>query len=76
MMSGPLFIAALDYSSTLKFTFYGLLAAGFVIAVVVGSIAWYNSKKPPGWEGADKPNWVPNVDAKDKTSSESDQSGS
>ena len=44
-MPVPLVFAALDYSTTLKTTFYGLLVVGFVVAVVVGSIAWYNSKK-------------------------------
>jgi len=48
-MPVPLVFAALDYSTTLKTTFYGLLVVGFVVAVVVGSIAWYNSKKPAGW---------------------------
>ncbi len=58
----PLPLAELDYSTTLKTIFYGLLAVGFLSAVVFGSIAWYNSKKPPGWEGAEKPNWVPGMD--------------
>ncbi|OLT62650.1 photosystem II assembly protein Psb35 [Moorena bouillonii] len=35
---------------------------GFVAAVVIGSIAWYNSKRPAGWEGSDTPNWVPKID--------------
>lgn len=61
----PLPLAELDYSTTLKTTFYGLLAVGFLAAVIIGSIAWYNSKKPPGWEGAEKPNWVPEVDTED-----------
>ncbi|MEM1281064.1 MAG: hypothetical protein AAF827_04145 [Cyanobacteria bacterium P01_D01_bin.6] len=65
-MLAPLPLAELDYSTTLKTTFYALLAVGFLATVVIGSIAWYNSKKPPGWEGAEKPNWVPDVD--DKTS--------
>lgn len=56
-------LAELDYSTTLKTIFYGLLVVGFLAAVIIGSIAWYNSKKPPGWEGAEKPNWVPEVDA-------------
>ena len=55
-------LAELDYSTTLKTVFYGLLAVGFLSAVIIGSIAWYNSKKPPGWEGAEKPDWVPGMD--------------
>lgn len=35
---------------------------GFIAAVSIGSIAWYNSKRPPGWEGKDRPDVVPKVD--------------
>lgn len=35
---------------------------GFVAAVTIGSIAWYNSKRPPGWEDKDRPDFVPKVD--------------
>ncbi|NJK39380.1 MAG: hypothetical protein HC825_02960 [Oscillatoriales cyanobacterium RM1_1_9] len=38
-----------------------VLAVGFIAAVSIGSIAWYNSKRPPGWEGQDRPNFVPKV---------------
>lgn len=34
---------------------------GFVLAVVIGSIAWYNSKRPPGWEETERPTIVPEV---------------
>ncbi|HEY9894507.1 MAG TPA: hypothetical protein V6D34_03705 [Candidatus Sericytochromatia bacterium] len=34
---------------------------GFIAAVSIGSIAWYNSKRPPGWEGKDRPDAVPEV---------------
>ncbi|MEL6441161.1 MAG: hypothetical protein AAFQ80_18140 [Cyanobacteria bacterium J06621_8] len=27
-----------------------VLVAGFILAVTIGSIAWYNSKRPAGWE--------------------------
>lgn len=37
---------------------------GFIAAVTIGSIAWYNSKKPAGWENAEKPDFVPNLDPK------------
>ncbi|MFM7558664.1 photosystem II assembly protein Psb35 [Cylindrospermopsis raciborskii] len=35
---------------------------GFVAAVTIGSIAWYNSKRPPGWESKDRPDYVPKID--------------
>ncbi|MGB3139113.1 MAG: hypothetical protein WBG38_17650 [Nodosilinea sp.] len=34
---------------------------GFVAAVTIGSIAWYNSKRPAGWEDKEKPDFVPTV---------------
>jgi hypothetical membrane protein len=38
---------------------------GFIAAVTIGSIAWYNSKRPPGWEGKERPDIVPKVEKKD-----------
>jgi hypothetical protein len=35
---------------------------GFVAAVTLGSVAWYNSKRPPGWEGKERPDAVPKVE--------------
>ncbi|NEQ30342.1 MAG: hypothetical protein F6K04_04975 [Leptolyngbya sp. SIO4C5] len=35
---------------------------GFVAAVVLGSIAWYNSKRPAGWEDKERPDVVPKID--------------
>jgi hypothetical protein len=34
---------------------------GFIAAVTIGSIAWYNSKRPVGWESKDRPEIVPAV---------------
>ena len=42
-----------------------VLVVGFVAAVSIGSIAWYNSKRPPGWESKDRPDFVPKVDKDD-----------
>ena len=41
-------------------------AVGFVAAVVIGSIAWYNSKRPPGWEDKARPDIVPEVNAEEE----------
>ncbi len=41
-----------------------VLITGFVAAVSIGSIAWYNSKRPPGWEDKERPDFVPKVDDK------------
>ncbi|MCW9679703.1 hypothetical protein FJR41_002530 [Dolichospermum planctonicum UHCC 0167] len=35
---------------------------GFIAAVTIGSIAWYNSKRPPGWESKERPDIVPKVE--------------
>jgi hypothetical protein len=38
---------------------------GFIAAVSIGSVAWYNSKRPPGWEGSERPDIVPKVDTEE-----------
>ncbi|MEM6434224.1 MAG: hypothetical protein AAF773_10300 [Cyanobacteria bacterium P01_D01_bin.115] len=39
-----------------------VLVVGFIAAVSIGSIAWYNSKRPVGWEDKERPNVVPKVE--------------
>ena len=39
---------------------------GFIAATTIGSIAWYNSKRPVGWEDKERPSVVPKVE-KDET---------
>jgi hypothetical protein len=39
---------------------------GFIAAVGIGSIAWYNSKRPAGWEDAERPNYIPEVEDPEK----------
>lgn len=39
-----------------------VLILGFISAVTIGSVAWYNSKRPVGWEGKERPDIVPKVD--------------
>lgn len=41
-------------------------AVGFIAAVGLGSIAWYNSKRPAGWENAERPDYIPKVDEPDE----------
>jgi hypothetical protein len=40
-------------------------AIGFLAATIIGSIAWYNSKRPPGWENKERPAIVPEVEPSD-----------
>jgi hypothetical protein len=42
-----------------------VLAIGFLAAAGIGSIAWYNSKRPPGWEDKERPAVVPDVELTD-----------
>ena len=39
---------------------------GFIAAVGIGSLAWYNSKRPPGWENAERPDFIPEVDVNNR----------
>ena len=50
--------AAVPYSLVL--TIVGVV--GFAAAVGLGSIAWYNSKRPAGWEDKERPDVVPKID--------------
>lgn len=38
---------------------------GFIAAAAIGSIAWYNSKRPMGWEDKERPDVVPKVETDD-----------
>jgi hypothetical protein len=35
---------------------------GFAAAVGLGSLAWYNSKRPAGWEDKARPEFIPKVE--------------
>ncbi len=35
---------------------------GFAAAVGLGSLAWYNSKRPVGWENKERPDFIPKVE--------------
>ncbi|NEP18814.1 MAG: hypothetical protein F6J97_18260 [Leptolyngbya sp. SIO4C1] len=39
-----------------------VVALGFAAAVSIGSIAWYNSKRPAGWEDKERPDIVPKIE--------------
>ncbi|MBW4521706.1 MAG: hypothetical protein KME16_18655 [Scytolyngbya sp. HA4215-MV1] len=41
--------------------FTAVYVVGFIAAVSIGSIAWYNSKRPAGWEDKDRPDIVPEI---------------
>jgi hypothetical protein len=60
----------LGVASTFPLAFTLVYVVGFIAAVGIGSIAWYNSKRPPGWEASERPDVVPKV----KTDEESEKS--
>ena len=47
--------------------FVAVYVVGFIAAVSIGSIAWYNSKRPAGWENAKRPDVVPDVNKDDNS---------
>jgi hypothetical protein len=51
----------------LPLSFVLVYAVGFIAAVAIGSIAWYNSKRPAGWEDKDRPDFLPKVDTPEET---------
>ena len=53
--------------------FVAVYVVGFIAAVTIGSIAWYNSKRPAGWENAQRPDFVPDMEV-EESSSESESS--
>ncbi|GAB4303869.1 MAG: hypothetical protein Fur0025_45390 [Oscillatoriaceae cyanobacterium] len=61
-------MAAATAGGQFPLAFTAVYVVGFIAAVGIGSIAWYNSKRPPGWEDKDRPGFIPEV----KTDTESD----
>ncbi|WP_392532177.1 photosystem II assembly protein Psb35 [Nostoc sp. C117] len=51
-----------EASSSYSIVLTALLIVGFIAAVTIGSIAWYNSKRPLGWEDKQRPDVVPEID--------------
>jgi hypothetical protein len=50
-----------SYDNYLKIALTVVGVGGFLAATILGSIGWYNSKRPAGWEASDTPGWVPKV---------------
>lgn len=48
-------------------SFVAVYVVGFIAAVTIGSIAWYNSKRPAGWENAKRPDYIPDIDKEDES---------
>ena len=65
-----LLLTATANSGQFPVYFVAVYVVGFIAAVTIGSIAWYNSKRPAGWENSERPGIVPKLDLEDNTNSE------
>lgn len=54
-------------AGTFPLYFTLVYVVGFIAAVTIGSIAWYNSKRPAGWEDAKRPDIIPEIKPKEKS---------
>ncbi len=60
------FVDVFAVSGDFPVAFTAVYVLGFIAAVVLGSIAWYNSKRPAGWEDKDRPDFVPKVNPEEE----------
>lgn len=49
------------FKPAFPWAFTAVYVVGFIAAVSIGSLAWYNSKRPAGWEGRDRPDYLPDL---------------
>ncbi len=63
---------AMAKSGSFPTYFVAVYVVGFIAAVSIGSIAWYNSKRPAGWEDVSRPNIVPEMELQDRASENSE----
>ncbi|WP_363079264.1 hypothetical protein [Leptolyngbya sp. 'hensonii'] len=63
-------VAAADQAPHFPVAFTLVYGVGFVAAVGIGSIAWYNSKRPAGWEDKGRPDFVPEVKTEESSDPE------
>ena len=61
-------------SSIPMYYFQLVYVVGFIAAIGIGSLAWYNSKRPPGWEDVTRPDFVPDVAVKETESQATEDS--
>jgi hypothetical protein len=54
--------------------FVAVYVVGFIAAVTIGSIAWYNSKRPAGWENVERPEFLPEIKPNEESKSTDQQS--
>ncbi|NEO87557.1 MAG: hypothetical protein F6J87_25335 [Spirulina sp. SIO3F2] len=62
-------LTVVDGQTSLPVAFIAVYVVGFIAAVGIGSLAWYNSKRPAGWENSKRPDFIPDITDKDKPES-------
>jgi hypothetical protein len=62
-----LLLEAATKSGSFPVYFVAVYVLGFIAAVSIGSIAWYNSKRPAGWEDSSRPDIIPKIDLEGKS---------
>ncbi len=66
--------AAVNTGGKFPTLFVAVYVVGFIAALTIGSIAWYNSKRPAGWEGSDHPNIIPKFNINNNSDVQQDKS--
>ncbi len=51
----------LAIAGTFPTYFVAVYVVGLVAAVSIGLLAWYNSKRPVGWERSKRPSFIPKI---------------
>ncbi len=64
MFLSLIFAIASEASRPFPKLFALVYGVGFLAAVVGGSLAWYNSKRPAGWEDVERPSFIPEIKTK------------
>lgn len=64
-----IYLTEIATATTGKFPTYFVLVyvVGFIACVIIGSIAWYSSKRPAGWENTEKPDYIPDLNIDNKS---------
>lgn len=61
------------YTKYLQISLLAITLGGFLLATIIGSIAWYSSKRPAGWENAETPVWISQLTKNIKKQEPSDE---
>lgn len=65
-MNDELMVVAAQ-SGSFPWAFVLVYVVGFIGVISIGLVAFYNSKRPPGMEGAKRPSFIPKIDTGDES---------